>query len=62
MKNGIKIYENSDGSFTLEWDNDHPVWCFLNNMSQEQIQEYFNFCLEEYLQEIEKTNKSCEKK
>lgn len=49
MKNGIKIYENSDGSFTLEWDKEHPLWSMFNNMTQEQIQDYVNSSLREYV-------------
>lgn len=54
MKNGIKIYENSDGSFTLEWDKEHPLWSMFNNMTQEQIQDYVNSSLKEYVDVLTK--------
>lgn len=52
MKNGIKIYENSDGSFTLEWNKEHPLWSMFNNMTQEEIQDYVNTSLKEYIGQL----------
>lgn len=33
----LKVKENEDGSFTLEWDKDDPKWSFLNDMTSNEI-------------------------
>lgn len=33
----LKVKENEDGSFTLEWDKDDPKWNFLNGMTSDEI-------------------------
>ena len=34
----LKVNQNSDGSFTLEWDKKAPNWQFLNNLTSKEIQ------------------------
>ncbi len=34
----LKVNQNSDGSFTLEWDKKDPNWKWLNNLTTEEIQ------------------------
>ena len=34
----LKIHQNDDGSFSLEWDKEDPRWSFLNNMTSKEIQ------------------------
>ena len=39
MKNdSLKINQNSDGSFTAEWDKQDPNWKWMNNLTTEEIQ------------------------
>ena len=39
MKNdSLKVNQNKDGSFTLEWDRQDPNWEWLNNLTTEEIQ------------------------
>ena len=39
MKNdNLKINQNEDGSFTVEWDKTDPNWKFLNNLTTKEIQ------------------------
>ena len=38
MDDSLKIHQNEDGTFSLEWDKDDPEWKFLNNMSSREIQ------------------------
>ena len=37
MKDSLKVIQNEDGSFALEWDNDDPKWKWLNELTTEQI-------------------------
>jgi hypothetical protein len=45
----IKVKENKDGSFTLEWDEKDPRVSFLNSMSIDEITKWFADSVEEYL-------------
>lgn len=34
----LKVSQNEDGSFTLEWDKEDPRWNFLNGLTSQEIQ------------------------
>lgn len=34
----LKITQNSDGSYTIDWDPKDPNWSFLNNLTSKEIQ------------------------
>jgi hypothetical protein len=34
----LKISENADGSFTMDWDKEDPNWSWLNNLTSKEIQ------------------------
>ena len=39
MKNdSLKINQNEDGSFSIEWDKQDPNWKFLNDLTSKEIQ------------------------
>jgi len=38
MSDSLKINENSDGTFTMEWDKDDPEWKWLNGLTSKEIQ------------------------
>ncbi len=39
MKNdSLKINQNEDGSFSVEWDKQDPNWKFLNDLTSKEIQ------------------------
>ncbi len=38
----LKVNQNNDGSFTLEWDKKDPNWKFLNNLTSKEIQVIIN--------------------
>jgi len=38
QNNSLKVNQNKDGSFTLEWDRQDPNWKWLNNLTTEEIQ------------------------
>ena len=39
MKNdSLKINQNEDGSFSMEWDKQDPNWKFLNDLTSKEIQ------------------------
>ena len=36
--NSLKINQNEDGSFTVEWDKQDPEWKWLNDLTSKEIQ------------------------
>ena len=34
----LKVNQNKDGTFTLEWDKNDPQWKFLNDLTSKEIQ------------------------
>jgi len=39
MKNdSLKVSQNEDGSFSLEWDKKDPNWKWLNDLTSKEIQ------------------------
>ncbi len=38
MSDSLKVNQNEDGSFTLEWDKQDPNWKFLNDLTTKEIQ------------------------
>ena len=39
MEMSLKINQNDNGSFTVEWDKKDPDWMFLNQLKSEEIQD-----------------------
>lgn len=48
---GIKVTENDDGTFTLEWDPCDSRWSVLNNLTPEEISAMIMEQIKQYLQE-----------
>ena len=36
--NSLKINQNSDGTYTVEWDKKDPEWNWMNNLTSSEIQ------------------------
>ena len=36
----LKINQNKDGSYTMDWDKKDPNWKFLNNLTTKEIQSF----------------------
>ena len=34
----LKVQQNDDGTFTLQWDKEDPQWNFLNGLTSKEIQ------------------------
>lgn len=35
----LKIHQNEDGSFSIEWDEKDPKWAFMNGLTSKEIQD-----------------------
>ena len=49
MKDSLKVNQNKDETFSLEWDKDDPNWKFLNGMTSKEIQEIVNRAIKDGL-------------
>ena len=47
----LKVHQNEDGSFDLEWDKDDPNWRWLNNMTSKEIQSFMEKAIKDGLNE-----------
>ena len=46
----LKIIEQPDGTFQMEWDKEDPKWSWLNNLTSAEIQVIMEQALKEELQ------------
>ena len=47
----LKIHQNEDGSFSLEWDKEDPKWKWLNGLTSEELQVIIEKAIEDYQNE-----------
>ena len=45
----LKVNQNEDGSFDLEWDKNDPNWNWLNNMTSKEIQSFMEKAIQDEL-------------
>ena len=45
----LKITENADGTFTMDWDKEDPKWSWLNSLTSAEIQVIMQQAIEEEL-------------
>ena len=48
MNDSLKIHQNDDGSFSLEWDKEDPNWEWLNGLTSEQLQVIIEQAIKDY--------------
>jgi len=53
----LKVHQNEDGSFSLEWDKEDPMWNFLNNLTSKEIQSMIEKVVLQQLELDESTSK-----
>ena len=46
----LKITQNSDGSYEINWDKEDPKWAWMNGLTNEQIQVIMKQAINEELQ------------
>ncbi len=49
MEDTLKITENEDGSFTMDWDPQDPKWSWLNGLTSKEIQVIVEQAIKDYL-------------
>jgi len=39
MSDSLKVTQNEDGSFTLDWDKEDPEWSWMNDLTSKELQD-----------------------
>lgn len=51
----LKVTEQEDGTFLVEWDENDPQWSLFNGLSQEDMQTLITNAIEAYINDIEES-------
>ena len=46
-QDSLKINQNKDGSFAVEWDKNDPNWKFMNTLTSNEIQDIIQKAMKE---------------
>jgi len=49
----LKITQNEDGSFTMDWDPQDPKWSWMNGLTQKEIQVIMEQAIKDFLDELD---------
>jgi hypothetical protein len=49
MEDTLKITQNEDGSFTMDWDPQDPKWSWMNGLTQKEIQVIIEQAIKDHL-------------
>ena len=48
----LKITENADGTFTMDWDKNDQKWNWLNGLTSKEIQVIVEQAIKEHLNDL----------
>ena len=51
-EDSLKILQNEDESYTIEWDKEDPKWKFLNGLTSQEIQVMIEQSIQDYLDDL----------
>ena len=51
----LKISQNEDGSFSIEWDKQDSRWSWLNGLTQKEIQVIMEQAIKDYIDELDQS-------
>jgi len=52
MNDSLKITQNEDGRFTMDWDKKDPTWAFLNHLTSKEIQVIMEQAIQDKLKSL----------
>ena len=55
MDDSLKISQNKDGTFTMDWDPQDSKWSWLNGLTQKEIQVIMEQAIKDFLDELERS-------
>ena len=53
VEDSLKITENEDGSFTMDWDPQDSKWSWLNDLTSKEVQVIVEQAIKNYLDDLE---------
>lgn len=48
----LKMTQNEDGSFTMDWNPEDPKWSWLNGLTENEIQVIVEQAIKDYLDDL----------
>jgi len=51
-EDSLKVTQNEDGSFTMDWDPQDPKWSWMNKLTQKEIQVIMEQAIKDYLDDL----------
>jgi hypothetical protein len=48
----LKITQNEDGSFTMDWDKEDPNWSWLNGLTSKEVQVIMEQAIKDHLDDL----------
>jgi len=48
----LKISENADGTFEMNWDKEDPKWSWMNSLTSAEIQVIVEQAIKEHLNDL----------
>ena len=45
----LKITQNEDGSYTMDWDKEDPKWSWMNSLTSKEIQVIMEQAIEDFI-------------
>ena len=51
----LKITQNKDGSFTMDWDPQDSKWSWLNGLTQKEVQVIMEQAIKDYIDELDQS-------
>lgn len=51
-KDSLRVTEEKDGSFTVEWDSTDPAYSWLNEKTEEELTKILTEQIESYLDQL----------
>ena len=49
MEDSLKVTQNEDGSFTMDWDPQDPKWSWMNGLTQKEMQVIMEQAIKDFL-------------
>ncbi len=49
MEDTLKVTQNEDGSYTVDWSPDDPKWSWMNNLTSKEIQIIIEQAIQDYI-------------
>ena len=51
----LKISQNENGSFTMDWDSQDPKWSWLNGLTSKEVSIIMEQAIKDYLDELDQS-------